>query len=465
MTDKVHDVHQKTMQEVPLRGRMLELSRRRVLKATAASAAALALAWDPGEVRADVSGAVNVYAGSGKRWDGSMRTIAPLFQKKFPNTTINFTADPIGEIYTKIPVMMNSKVDTFNVIYTDFGQWPQHYSTGSMVPLQSYADSDPEWAEDYFTDVPSAIWRLYRIPATVDGELYGFCPDGNAMMQFYRKDVFDAKGIKVPETWPEAIEAAKEVHNPPDQYGYCAAMGRGIWAGFEFYAALLSFGGQWFDKLEPGFFNPDFASDAGYNALRVLLELDKYAHPVTRNAGEDEVNTAFANGSALYGPLTWGTANLNNPDFSNFPDEWHTALAPRGDTPEGVHRPLMGGLGQFLCSWASDHDAAWEWVKFLNSGDKTDPEIGRLLVEAGGQPSRISLLDKYEPIRNFFTGLKQSVPVAVPYVPPIPEANSLVQGIGEEAADVLNGEKDIEEGLKAMDKRVRRVMEDSGYYD
>ena len=461
MDDKAHDTYRKTARDVS----RYQLTRRRLMQTTIASAAALATTYKPDEVRADVSGTVNVYAASGLRWDGSMRAAYPSFREKFPNITVNFTAEPIGDTYQKISVLMNSRVDSFNIIYTDFGQWPQMHSIGALTPLQPFADQDPEWFDDYLADVPEAVTKLYRFPAEPSGELYGLCPDGNAMLATYRKDAFDKAGIAFPLTWEDWIEAAKELNDPAREvYAYCGAMARGFWFGFEFWGAHASFGGEWFDKMEAGHWNPTFNTEAGYQALSVFNEFNKYAHPVTSNAGEDETNTAFANGSALFGPLTWGTANLNNPDFSNFPDEFHWDVSPRGSNPAGSHRPLMGGLGQFVPPWSPDHPAAWEWIKWINSGDKTDPRIGEAMVNAGSQPSRISLLSKYGAERNFFKGLSKAFPTAIPFVMLIPEANSLVQMIGEEGADYVNGQKDIEDALKAMDKRARRIMEDSGYY-
>ncbi len=442
-----------------------KVTRRRLMQTAAASTAAFAATWKPEEVRADVNGTVNVYAASGLRWDGSMRAAYPIFKEYFPNITVNFTSEPIGDTYQKISVMMNSKVDSFNVIYTDFGQWPQMHSIGALTPLQQYADQDTEWFDDYLSDVPESITKLYRFPQVPSGDLYGLCPDGNAMLAAYRKDAFDKAGIEFPMTWEGWIEAAKELNDPDREvYAYCAAMARGFWFGFEFWGAHASFGGEWFDRMEDGYWNPTFNTEAGYQALLALNELNKYAHPITANGGEDEVNTAFANGSALFGPLTWGTANLNNPDFSHFPDEFHWDVPPRGSNAEGSHRPLMGGLGQFVPPWSPDHQAAWEWIKWINSGDKTDPRIGEVMVKAGSQPSRISLLSKYGAERNFFNGLSKAFPTAIPFVMLIPEANSLVQMIGEEGADYINGDIDIEDALKAMDKRARRIMEDSGYY-
>ena len=74
------------------------------------------------------------------------------------------------------------------------------------------------------------------------------------------------------------------------------------------------------------------------------------------------------------------------------------------------------------------------------------------------------MLSKYEDIRPHFVGLKKSFPVAVSFVPLIPEAFTLSDIIGNETTAVITGEKSIEDALRSMNKGVEGVMMDSGYY-
>ena len=74
------------------------------------------------------------------------------------------------------------------------------------------------------------------------------------------------------------------------------------------------------------------------------------------------------------------------------------------------------------------------------------------------------MLNKYENIRPHFAGLKASFPVAVSFVPLIPEAFTLSDIFGNEVTSVITGEKSIDDALKAIDKGVEGVMMDSGYY-
>jgi len=247
---------------------------------------------------------------------------------------------------------------------------------------------------------------------------------------------------KVPETWPEAIEVAKALHRPDqDQFGFITASRRGGFVGWVFWGRLACYDGDWFDKQAERGWHPTFDNDKGFIALETLVELMKYRHPVTLSATDDECNTALADSTAMYAPIQWGTAVLNNPEFSQYPEEIATDLVPRGTTFEGAHRPLMGGLGQFVPPWSPDHPAAWEWIKWINSGDKTDPRIGEMMVNAGSQPSRISLLLKYGAERNFSKGPSKAFPTAItPRHADSRGQHSLVQMIGEEGADYVRPE-------------------------
>nr|WP_321443671.1 extracellular solute-binding protein [uncultured Cohaesibacter sp.] len=47
--------------------------------------------------------------------------------------------------------------------------------------------------------------------------------DGWTQMIVYRKDLFDAKGLKAPSTYADVEAALKALHNPPEMYGFVAA--------------------------------------------------------------------------------------------------------------------------------------------------------------------------------------------------------------------------------------------------
>jgi ABC-type glycerol-3-phosphate transport system substrate-binding protein len=440
------------------------LTRRKLLKASAATAiGTIAAGYFPDEVFADVGGKVTLFFQEGKRWGDTQRAVQPLFNKVFPNIEVVFAGQPGNDYFQTLTARMSVRTSDFDVSYVDWGRFPGINATGGMDAIDDLLAQDAAWRDDYLKDVPQSVTDLYRIPSN-GGPTFGLTDDGNVMTTFYRKDVFDKHGIKPPTTWDDAIAIAKEINDPKNgQYGLIACMQRGAWAGTVFWGVHATCGGWWFDKMEKGGWKPVFATDSGYEALRVIQEMMKYAHPVSANASEDEVNKAFAEGSALYGPVCWGTAVLNDPTFTKFSDSIYFDLPPAGKSPGSGQKAQMGGLGQFLNSGGQNKEAAWAWMKYFNSGDFTDPAIGDAIVAAGGQPARGSILGRHQD-RQFLAGLYKVFPHTVPYLMQIPEANAIQALIGEECADFVNGVKDIDAALKAMDDRTRRLMEDGGYY-
>ena len=47
---------------------------------------------------------------------------------------------------------------------------------------------------------------------TFDGKIYAFPSEGDTAWLWYRSDLLEAKGIEVPETWDEYLEAAKALN-------------------------------------------------------------------------------------------------------------------------------------------------------------------------------------------------------------------------------------------------------------
>ncbi len=55
---------------------------------------------------------------------------------------------------------------------------------------------------------------------SVDGKPYGIPYDGEVTVQVYRKDLYDAKGLKAADTLDEFLKNAAAVHDPANRvYG------------------------------------------------------------------------------------------------------------------------------------------------------------------------------------------------------------------------------------------------------
>ena len=410
------------------------------------------------------SGSIVSWAPSGQRWELPQKAVYPLFQQKFPDISVEWVAEPIADYIPRTVIEMSAKSDQFDILHNDYNVVPQLIAMGSLEPLQERLEADSAYMDDLLSDVPENVMDLYRDkPAADGGTLYGLPPDSNCQLQYYRKDILEQAGIDGPaETWDDAIEIAKTLADSGvKQTG--TTLKRGLFAGGVFITVLRTFGGDWFDKMEPGAFNPALNTEAGNNAIQVLLALKPYLEDSALNASDDESNPAMANGTWTYAPLQWGGTTMNDPNFTEFYEVWGSTRVPKGNVEGGDHRPHMGGLGLLIPAYSNNKDAAWEFVKFCCSGDTQDPAIGKAWVEGTGQPARASLLKEYAPLRAHFPAIQESLPTAMRY-PAIPESNALYEAIGNEVASVMLGEKDAEAALADMDTAAHQIMQDAGYY-
>ena len=442
-------------------------SRRTLLKGVGAAGAAaltgtLASTLTSQRTAAAPSAIVS-WAAGGERFEFAQKGVLPLFNQKYPDIAIKLFAEPVADFFPKTAVAMGSKSDRYDVIYDDYNFVPQFISQGALENLDPYLDRDPKFKADLLSDVPEAVMDLYRDkPLSQGGKLYGLPPDGNCQMQYYRADVFEKSGLKPADTWEDVIVIAKELSKGGVKVTG-STLKRGLFAGGVFISIMRSYGGDWFDKMEAGGWKVQLESDAGRKAFDILQRLTPFLEPTAINASDDEANNAMLNGTWTFAPLQWGGSTMNDPKFTKFSNDWKVTVAPKGTGEKARHAPHMGGLGLVMPSYGHNKEAAWEWIKFCCGSDNQDPAIGKAWVENTGQPARLSLLKKYTSVRPYFSGLMESLPLAVRY-PPIPESNALYELVGTEVAAVIIGQTNPGDALKNMQSQATKLMEKGGYY-
>jgi multiple sugar transport system substrate-binding protein len=404
------------------------------------------------------------WAGAGQRWEFAQKGIYPLYQKKHPDIEVTIVTDPIGDILAKVAIEMSTKTDRYDVICEDYNYMPQLIAEGACLNIEPYLAKDAAYKADILSDIPENILDLYRDkPLKQRGQLYGLPNDANCQMQYYRADIFQKFGVKPAETWDDVLEIARVISDNGKNKVLGTTMRRGFFAAASFITLLRSYGGDWFDKMEPGGWKVTLDTDEGHKAFDMLMKMNQFLEPTSLNASDDEANAGMLNGAWQYAPAEWGGSSMNDPKFTKFASDWQVTKCPKGTGPKGRSAGHMGGLGFFIPTYSKHHDEAWEWIKFACSGDKQDPEIGKADVENTGQPARLSLLSEYTNIRPYFKGLAESLPVAARF-PPIPESGSNYELVGNEVSAAVTGQKSPDRALKDMQAAVTKAMTKAGYY-
>ena len=126
----------------------------------------------------------------------------------------------------------------------------------------------PMAAEGHLIPVDDIIGKLGRddfYPAalkafTRDGKVYGVPAFISAMNVFYRKDVFEERGLKPPKTWDDLLNAATKLAKNPtklhgQEFGYTVPAAKNILSCYHLWAWMRTNGADIFDKNGKVIFN------------------------------------------------------------------------------------------------------------------------------------------------------------------------------------------------------------------
>ena len=187
---------------------------------------------------------INVLMVNNPQMEDLQRLTAENFTKE-TGIRVNYTVLPENDVRAKISQEFSSQAGQYDIASLSNYEIPFYSANGWLAPLDNVA-KDPEFNQ-------ADILPAYTASLTgKDGKLYGEPFYGESSFLMYRKDIFDAKGLTMPEkpTWDEvAALAAKADGAAPGMKGICLR-GQPGWG--QVFAPLTTvvntFGGTWFDK-------------------------------------------------------------------------------------------------------------------------------------------------------------------------------------------------------------------------
>ncbi len=160
---------------------------------------------------------------------------------------VRYDKVPPGQIRQKVVLDMSSKTGNISTHAGDPMYVPLYAANKWADVLEPYLNdsslTDKAWFK--YED----IFEAWRKADMVDGKTYAVPFNGEMTIQTYRKDLYDAKGLKPAETFDEIVSNAKAIHNPNDRlWGFCLRGMPGAGQNMYIYPSiLLAFGGKWFD--------------------------------------------------------------------------------------------------------------------------------------------------------------------------------------------------------------------------
>ncbi|OKL48419.1 hypothetical protein BSR29_00940 [Boudabousia liubingyangii] len=168
-----------------------------------------------------------------KKGNTTLKELVDQFNKENPDIEVvpERMQGSAGESYAKINSMVEAGKDVPCVTQIGFERVPD--MMGAMMDVKQYAE---KYKDDFIPD-------LYN-KATVGDKVFGFPQGASPILFFYRADLFEQYGLKVPTTWDEYKETAKLVREKSGNKSYLGAF---LQDEIQWQAALTSSeGADWF---------------------------------------------------------------------------------------------------------------------------------------------------------------------------------------------------------------------------
>ncbi|MGM4878441.1 ABC transporter substrate-binding protein [Hyphomicrobiales bacterium] len=397
-----------------------------------------------------------------------MQKLTDDFKAKNPGIDLEWVTLEENVLRQKVTTDIATKGGQYDVLTIGTYEVPIWAKQDWLLPLDNLgANYDVD-------DLLPAI----RSGLTVDGKLYAAPFYGESSMVMYRKDLFDAAGLKMPDapTWDFVADAARKITNKDKEiYGICLRGKAGWGENMAFLTAMSnSFGARWFDeKWKPQFDQPEWK-----DTLDFYVKLMKDAGPPGASSNGFNENLAlFQTGKCgMWIDATVAASFVADPKQSQVADKVGFALAP----DKG-----LGKRGNWLWAWSlaipagtQKAEAAEKFVAWATSKEYSNlvaEKEGWLNAPPGTRKSLYANAD-YQKAASFAKMTLDSINSAdptkptvkpVPYVGiqfvAIPEFQGIGTAIGQQFSAALAGQLSVDQALQSAQQLTTREMTKAGY--
>jgi multiple sugar transport system substrate-binding protein len=310
----------------------------------------------------------------------------------------------------------------------------------------------------------SARYPYAHLRAARDGNgagknVLGLPIRGHVQLMFYRKDVFEKLGLKVPSTWGDMVEAGKVIQEKTDMSGvamyYGKTGGQNLMIWFNY---LWGMGGDLLDaKGQPAFNNA--AGIAATQAYMDVLLKHKVSSAASASFNETDAVNSMAQGKSAMVPVWWWRyASLLDAKTSTLKDH-QVGFAPLPSMPGKDNTTYTNTWFYGINKNSKKKEAAMEFLTWLSN-----PEIERSVLldktmnEVVAMQTK-NLLDadvnvRYKGMHVFaaqaFKGAR-----GTPLFAQWPQVSDVLEAA---ISDLATGTKQVKPVLDDAAARVRRIM-------
>ena len=374
--------------------------------------------------------------------------------EKATGATIKYTNYPENDLRSKIVADASNKVGGFQIYCLDNNYIPLFASNKWVAPLD--ASIKPAYKlNDIFDSLKTSYsWQ---------GALFGLPIYSEVTILYYRKDLLDGAGLKVPATMDELEAAAAKLTKPPQVFGIALRGLRG--EGMNVYTWtewMRSYGANFLDaKMNPVFNSPEAVEGTEHYSNLI----NKYGSPGNGTWGWDKVSSAFAAGRvAMIVESTAFYPVFNDPKQSSVVGKVGYSVVPAG--PKGAF-PANYSIGLAIPATVDQNSktfaAATAFLQWATSQEmefaRTDKDIGNEDRKSVNQSDLLKSKIDAGYIKAVSDG--QAI-TKTQYRPMIPQWREMGDIIGAEIESSFTGGKSAKAALDAAAVQVAARFKDQG---
>jgi multiple sugar transport system substrate-binding protein len=359
------------------------------------------------------------------------------YQEQGANTT---------DLHDKFVTVGGAKDPSVDIVSMDVPFVPEFAAAGWTIPVDDILPKDEQ----------AKFFQGTLHGATYEGKLWGVPWYNNGPGLYYRKDLFDAKGLKPPKTYDELLNAAKTLQTG-DMAGFAMQLSQtegGIISWMEY---LWGYGGDLVDdKLEVVVDK----GTAGVDGMQKILDF-VYKDKIIPEAAlqfklSADVANLFRSGKAAMIRLWFSNyGDINKPDSAVKQEQWDIVPLPSKDGA----KPGAGCLGDWnlgVSKFSTKQKEALEVVRILTSQDQQRTRF----MDGGFMPARPAVFDDAEIQKKYPYAKAAQASFEIlkprPVTPFYPEmsAQAIQPAFGQAMAQQIKPDQ----AIKQMADKMRAIM-------
>lgn len=347
-------------------------------------------------------------------WEAGLQSLDPLnFSaprwQELTGIKVNVVEVPTDQMFTKIMQDFRSGASAYDALNVIPSWMPDLVLAGALEPLDSYVDKYNY--RDELQDI-AAAYRDNQM--MVDGTIYGFPDDGDVMLLYYRKDIFEDPEMQAafkeqhgydlapPKDWKQFAEIGQFITDKKAPETYGAGMFRTApYPQYMFQERFRMEGGRFFD---PATMKATVNSEVGLKVLSEMLDENKFMPPGVEQWNFVDNLAAFLQGTTAM-TISWppygrwaagygsGEEALSWVPKSQVAGKIGYSLNPLGRDELGV------GFALSVSSTSKNKEAAYLFIQWLNSKETSLERV--MLPYTLRDPFRVSHYES-EAYRNLW---------------------------------------------------------------